>query len=63
MLKRGLWVWMSECSRISASTSVETTTHSTCSAAATIWAVRTGRAEGSWKYELTRWRKDLALPT
>ena len=32
-----------------ASTSVPTTTHSTWSAWATIWAVRTGRAAGSWK--------------
>ena len=31
---------MSECSRISASTSLSTTTHSTWSAWATIWAVR-----------------------
>ena len=51
------------CSSSRASASVPTTIHSTWSAAATIWAVRGARLAGSWKYELTRDRNDLALPT
>ena len=47
----------------SASTSVSTTVHSTPAAEVTICWVRGCRPAMSWKYEFSRARRDLALPT
>jgi hypothetical protein len=47
----------------SASTSVVTTVHSTLAPVRTIVAVRWCSAATSWKYDDSRWRRFLALPT
>jgi hypothetical protein len=52
-----------EYSSWSASTSVRTTVHSTWAALVTIAKVRGWSAARSWKYELSRDRRDFALPT
>ena len=64
MLKRGRYCLMKLCSASSASASVATITHSTFSTAATISAWP--GLLGTWaleKWEPTRLRTDLALPT
>ena len=50
-------------SSCSASTSVLTTVHSTDAPVFTICRVRGCSWAGFWKYELSRERSDLALPT
>ena len=62
-LKRGSNSLIQEYSSASASTSVLTTVQSTEDAVSTICWVRGCRPLMSWKYELSRGRSDLALPT
>ena len=62
-LKRGSNSLIQEYSSWSASTSVATTVHSTDAAVVTIVAVRGCRPAMSWKYDDSRGRRLLALPT
>ena len=62
-LNRGSYSLIHEYSSWSASTSVATTVHSTLAPVRTMVAVRGCRAWMSWKYEDSRGRSDLALPT
>ncbi len=62
-LKRGSYSLIQEYSSCSASTSVLTTVHSTLAAVVTMVAVRACRLPMSWKYDESRARRFLALPT
>ena len=62
-LKRGSYSLIQEYSSCSASTSVATTVHSTDAAVVTMVAVRWCRLAMSWKYDESRARRFLALPT
>jgi hypothetical protein len=62
-LNRGSNSLIQEYSSCSASTSVATTVHSTLAAVVTIVWVRGCRADRSWKYDESRDRRLLALPT
>ena len=63
MLNRGSNSLIQLYSSCSASTSVFTTVHSTLPAVITIWRVRGARPEMSAKYDVSRLRRLLALPT
>ena len=62
-LNRGSYSLIQEYSSCSASTSVLTTVHSTLVAEVTMEAVRGCRLPRSWKYDVSRDRRFLALPT
>jgi hypothetical protein len=62
-LNRGSYSLIQEYSSCRASTSVPTTVHSTPAAVVTMVWVRGWRLARSAKYELSRWRRLLALPT
>ena len=62
-LNRGSNSWIQEYSSWSASTSVSTTVRSTLAAVVTMVAVRWWRLPMSWKYDDSRARRLLALPT